>query len=54
MKCYFGLYDECKYYEVTNNVPDVDVCTLCIKAYRLKYGLKTKYSFEGFRTGVTL
>jgi hypothetical protein len=54
MKCYFNLYDKCIYYEETKTIPNLDVCSLCVKAYRLKYGLRTKYQFEGFRTGVTL
>ena len=54
MRCYFNLYDRCIYHEVTSNIPDTEVCTLCIKVYRLKYGLKTVLKTEGFRSGVTL
>jgi hypothetical protein len=54
MRCYFNLYDKCIYYEEAKQIPTTEVCGLCIKVYRLKYGLKTKLIYEGFRTGLTL
>jgi hypothetical protein len=54
MRCLFNLYERCQYHEETKQIPNTDICSLCIKAYRLRKGLVTILRTEGQRTGVTL
>lgn len=56
VRCRYLLYDECVYNKVTGSEPTREDCTLCIKSYRLKHGLKSihQYDFRGLRSGVTL
>lgn len=64
MRCLFKLYAECypakeskRLEELRNSDPNafIDaVCSYCIKAYRLRRGLKTVIEGEGVRVGVTL
>jgi hypothetical protein len=54
MKCLYRLYDKCAFYEEIKQQPTHKECSLCIKAYRLRYGLVTILKTKGLRTGVTL
>ncbi len=63
-KCYLNIYDKCIVIENNDKLKDLykedpekfirDICSLCIKAYRLKNGLRYKHEFVGERIGVTL
>ena len=53
-KCRYTLYEACEFYVRTGAMPSQKDCILCLKAFRLRHGLKTIYVFKGVRTGVTL
>jgi len=53
-RCKYDLHDLCVYWFATQEQPSEKDCVLCMKAYRLRYGLKTVFEAKGFRTGVTL
>jgi len=54
VRCRYALYDLCEFYSRTGEMPSNKDCQLCLKAYRLKRGLKTVFVFKGVRTGITL
>jgi hypothetical protein len=54
MKCYYRLYDECIYEKETKQIPTYRECSLCIKVFRLKYGLTTIVEVKGLKSGITL
>jgi hypothetical protein len=54
MKCFYKLYDKCDYYDETKQIPSYKECSLCIKVYRIKYGLVTIVKTKGLKTGITL
>jgi hypothetical protein len=53
-RCKYGLHDFCHFWFATGEYPDQKDCILCLKAYRLRHGLKTIVEGKGLRTGVTL
>jgi hypothetical protein len=53
-KCRYALYEECEFYVRTGEIPTQKDCMLCLKAYRLRHGLKTVFVFRGVRSGITL
>lgn len=52
--CRYNLYDFCHYTQVEGTKPSKEDCAVCLKAYRLRYGLRTIIEAKGFRAGITL
>jgi hypothetical protein len=53
-RCKYNLYDLCSFWFATGEYPDAKDCVLCMKAYRLRYGLRNIVEGKGLRAGVTL
>jgi len=53
-RCRYGLYDLCSFWFATGEYPGERDCVLCMKAFRLRHGLKTVIEARGTRSGITL
>jgi hypothetical protein len=63
-KCLLNLYKKCVVIEENNKLKELyendpktfitEICSLCLKSFRLKHGLKYKHEYQGERIGVTL